>query len=225
MQFIKPHEISGKILTLIEEAREELIIVSPYVKIREWNKMIKALQKAVQKGVNVIFIARLNCKQDLSILDDLDIKPILIMDLHAKVYINESSAVVTSHNLYYYSDTNSIELGHFTEDVKEIKELKKFVDVYLLDKPVNTVKFSERKKYELKEDFEFLKQWEVEKLKDFFEDKYPNKKITSTSSYIFSDDILGFCDLMISGSFTIKFWKNNTDDSIIESVNRQQKVY
>lgn len=45
MNYINPHEISGKILTLIEEAQEELIIVSPYVKIREWYKVKKPYKK------------------------------------------------------------------------------------------------------------------------------------------------------------------------------------
>lgn len=34
MIFIPPMEISGKIMTLIEEAEKELIIVSPYVEFK-----------------------------------------------------------------------------------------------------------------------------------------------------------------------------------------------
>lgn len=136
MNYINPHEISGKILTLIEEAENELIIVSPYIKVKSWVRMMRALQKAIRNEVKITFIIRKNAEQkELSVIEDLGITPILIDDLHAKLYINDKSAVVTSHNLYHYSETNSIELGHYTEDVKEIKELKKFVDIYLLDKP------------------------------------------------------------------------------------------
>ena len=36
MNYIEPLEISSKIMTLIDEAEEELIIVSPYVDIKDW---------------------------------------------------------------------------------------------------------------------------------------------------------------------------------------------
>ena len=34
MKFIPPLEISSKIMTLIEEANQELVLVSPYVNIK-----------------------------------------------------------------------------------------------------------------------------------------------------------------------------------------------
>lgn len=220
MNFINPHEISGKILTLIEEAQEELIIVSPYVKIKEWYKLKKALQKAVKNDVKITFVARENCNQDLSDVFELGIEPILKTDLHAKLYINENTAIVTSHNLYHYSEANSLEIGHFTNEEKEIKELIKFVDVNLLEKPENSLKFVEKKKNVMQDDFVFIKEWEVEKLHEFFQDKYPRKNIVGTSSYIYNEDILGFCDLMISGKYIIKLWRNSFDESIIDKIEK-----
>ena len=46
-------EIASKIMTLIVEAEKELILVSPYVKINDWDKMKKSLLKAVNKGVAI----------------------------------------------------------------------------------------------------------------------------------------------------------------------------
>lgn len=39
MELIQPAEISGKIMTLIDQAKEELIIVSPYNKFTYWKKL------------------------------------------------------------------------------------------------------------------------------------------------------------------------------------------
>ena len=39
MKLIKPSQISGEIMTLIEEADKKLIIVSPYCKFSDWKKL------------------------------------------------------------------------------------------------------------------------------------------------------------------------------------------
>ena len=62
MKFIPPLEIASKIMTLITEADKELILVSPYVKINEWEKrMIFSSRK-----VNELY--QRYCRQVLKIL-------------------------------------------------------------------------------------------------------------------------------------------------------------
>ena len=133
MKFIAPLEIASKIMTLIVEAEKELILVSPYVKINDWDKMKKSLLKAVNKGVNITFIARQNTNDDLSPLNSLNIKVLLIKDLHAKVYINDKYAIVSSQNITHYSDINSIDIGYQTENEEERAELINFVNNYISD--------------------------------------------------------------------------------------------
>ncbi|MDV4042952.1 hypothetical protein CMT37_08945 [Elizabethkingia anophelis] len=66
-------------MTLIDEAEKELIIVTPYVNIAEWEKMKKCLKTAVSKKVNISFYCRENADQDLAPLRKLGIEPILII--------------------------------------------------------------------------------------------------------------------------------------------------
>ena len=40
MKLIKPSEISAKILTLLDESNERVILVSPYMKIPKWDKLL-----------------------------------------------------------------------------------------------------------------------------------------------------------------------------------------
>jgi sugar-specific transcriptional regulator TrmB len=56
MKFIPPLEIASQLMTLIQEAESELVLVSPYINIRSWDKMKKCLSKAVERGVNVTFM-------------------------------------------------------------------------------------------------------------------------------------------------------------------------
>lgn len=221
MNYINPHEISGKILTLIEEAENELIIVSPYIKIRSWTRMVRALQKAVRNEVKITFVLRKNAEQKkLFYIEELGIKVILIDDLHAKLYINDSSAIVTSHNLYYYSHINSLEIGHYTDNKKEIQELKGFENMYLLDKPKNPLKFAEKLQFVRSTNNIIIIQEDVEKLKEAFQSTYPRHNIGLRSGYIFSNDVVKHCDLMISQTFTLKFRRTNFDDSLVEKVEK-----
>ena len=48
---------------------------------------------------------------------------ILINDLHAKLYLNENYGILTSQNIVYYSDINSIDIAHQTENNSEKKSL------------------------------------------------------------------------------------------------------
>ncbi len=44
MKFIKPPELSSKIMTLLDESDTFVILVSPYVKISRWYKLLKKLE-------------------------------------------------------------------------------------------------------------------------------------------------------------------------------------
>lgn len=229
MKFIPPLEISSKIMTLIEEAEKELILVSPYVEVSKWDKMKKCLDRAIKRGVNLTFIARKNAKQDLSPLEVLNIKPILINDLHAKVYINEKYGIVTSQNIVNYSDINSIDIAYQTENNKERAELIDFVNKYITTvksieekikpierniKPIggNIVHRIEKQNYDDKKQF---KDYEVEKVYKSFVKNFQNSYFKRTATYVFCDDLLPFADVMIDTRYLIKISKNRTDCELI----------
>lgn len=125
MKLIKPAEISAKIMTLIDEAEKELVIVSPYNKIVGWTKLINRIKKAQSQGVEISWYTRKNNvdKSNSEEVQTLGIEPILIDDLHAKVYFNEEYAILTSMNMSKISDEKSIDLGYITENKIEYDEL------------------------------------------------------------------------------------------------------
>lgn len=51
-------EISTRIMTLIDNAKTELILVSPYISIDKWDKFKKCLQRAIVGLVHIKINAR-----------------------------------------------------------------------------------------------------------------------------------------------------------------------
>jgi len=133
MKFINPSEISSKIMTLFDESDEFVILVSPYVKISKWYKLIKKLDRLKTRNIPFEFIIRDDNSNLTSFneLNGLNYKYSCIKDLHSKVYLNEKYAIVTSMNLLLSSEINSIELGYKTDTKEEHEELLKFYRRYL----------------------------------------------------------------------------------------------
>lgn len=125
MKLIKPAEISAKIMTLIDEAEKELIIVSPYNDIADWTKLTNRIKKAQANGVLISWYSRKNNvdRKNSDEVRSVGIEPILIYDLHAKIYFNEETAIFTSMNMSQVSDNKSIDLGYITENKTEYDEL------------------------------------------------------------------------------------------------------
>jgi hypothetical protein len=133
MKLIKPDEITGKILSLLEESKEHVLIVSPYVNISKWYKLTKKLHSIRERGVHLEFIIRddeTNIKS-FEELERLNIRFRAIPNLHCKLYLNERTAIFTSMNLLLSSEINSLELGYETETNDEYNELLNFANNYL----------------------------------------------------------------------------------------------
>ena len=143
MKLIKPAEISAKIMTLIDDAERELIIVSPYNNITGWEKLIRRINKTKERGVSILWYSRKNNVQENNakeVIVNLGIHPVLIEDLHAKIYMNERSAIVTSMNMSKISDDKSIDLGYVTETKEEYDEVYEVYIKYInhREKPIET---------------------------------------------------------------------------------------
>jgi hypothetical protein len=131
MQLIKPSEVSGKIMTLIEESENRLILISPYVRISKWYKLKNKIIEAQNRKVPIEFYIRKDKDNDKKEVLSLGIIPIEIQNLHCKIYINDKIAIVTSLNLLLNSEINSLEIGYITENIKEYKEIIDFYSMYI----------------------------------------------------------------------------------------------
>lgn len=111
VEFITTEHITAELQRLITECRESLCFVSPYLQLNE--RIISSLAKPPAPR-KLTFICRLKDIKpaELQIIGQLPNTEVRSQkNLHAKCYINEATAIITSMNLYEYSQVNNDEMG------------------------------------------------------------------------------------------------------------------
>jgi len=227
MKIIPYLEISSKIITLIDSAEKELFIVSPYVNIDRWEKLKDCLIRAKNKNVKIWFYVRKNTDHGykLRFLNDIGINPIFIENLHAKLYVNEKYGIVTSQNLYEYSDIKSIDIGYQTENTKERAELIDFIDKAVRRDEIRRDEVRKVNRIDINEiigpDYYKNKNNSLSKpvlkiLYERFKDKYSNVKFYKKSDYLFSKNLFPFfIEVELDCRYRLFFRK---DDTIFEEL-------
>jgi hypothetical protein len=133
MKLIKPSEISARILTLLDESDERVIIVSPYMKVSKWYKFANRVNKLKTRGILTEIYVRDDPDNTATYrdLDQLALQYKKIPHLHSKFYLNERYGIVTSMNLLLSSEISSLEIGYITETRTEYNELLHFYHRYI----------------------------------------------------------------------------------------------
>jgi len=131
--------IFGQIEKLIENSKEFLYLVSPYIEFEikdrdSYNKFKKAINLAIRKNVKVNFISRLpdssfkgDPKEILKSFTDKGCNLYLVPNLHSKIYCNESKALITSMNMYLHSVINNEEIGVKINKKHELKDYENVI--------------------------------------------------------------------------------------------------
>ncbi len=103
---------SAQIEEIIKNAKKELILISPYVKIdRHTKEELFARKDEIE--IHLIYGKKKELdKKEREWLESVaSIRMSFHKDLHAKCYLNESQALLTSMNLHDFSQKNNIEMG------------------------------------------------------------------------------------------------------------------
>lgn len=122
-KFLTGNELNSELEKLFEKAEDQIILISPYIKLHDrYISTLKAkkenhkLQIVIVFGKNEEDISRSMKKEDFNFFKEFpNIEIRYEKRLHAKYYANESSAILTSMNLYSYSQDNNIEAGVMTK--------------------------------------------------------------------------------------------------------------
>jgi hypothetical protein len=140
VKLIKPSEISARILTLLDESDERVIIVSPYMKISKWYKFVNKVNELKTRRILTEIYVRDDPDNTATYrdLDQLALQYKKIPHLHSKLYLNERYGIVTSMNLLLSSEINSLEIGYATETWTEYNDLLGFYHRYIhIGEPVH----------------------------------------------------------------------------------------
>jgi hypothetical protein len=198
-------------------------LVSPYISIDNWAKFKKCLQRAVDRGVNITIYARENADQNLDLIRSFKLNLILIKDLHAKIYLNDSYAIASSQNLIQYSDDNSIDFGYSTETEKERQQLIGFISQYLIvSKPFKKevreqIKSIEKKEVAINTTPEVIKEFDMQKIYDTFCNRHNQVRINNDSTYVYCTKLFPFGDVMFREGLEIRFnFQHKGSDAIVK---------
>ena len=97
---------------LIKGANERLIIISPYLKLNNKIKELLEDKNRMKIDIRIIYGKSELQPAEIKWLRSLDfVRTSFCKNLHAKCYMNESMCIITSLNLYEFSQVNNNEMG------------------------------------------------------------------------------------------------------------------
>lgn len=131
-EFLTTNKTSSSIEDIIMDAKSKIVLVSPYLQISK--TFYERLKDASNKNVSIKIIygkdeLKPNEKNSLAELKNVEL--FYFQNLHAKCYLNESKMVITSMNMYEFSEKTNREMGVLIDRI---------VDKDLYEKAVNEVK-------------------------------------------------------------------------------------
>lgn len=212
MKYLDCSSVSKELMMLIEEAKQELTFVSYSLQISDEikEKLFKKYRENPNLDITIIYgNTKLN-DNDTSWISKIPTMSVYQKkNLHAKCYVSENKVIVSSMNLYEYSQTHNFEMGILfskEENEEEWKRLKE--DVFFL-KCTSNLRYGKPKSYQLEQN-EFSLQEQL--LKSLIDNYYQNNIILRLQRNVLSNSII------------TKIIKSKTRDEIKEILCQENKI-
>lgn len=129
-KFLKGNQLNAELEKLFDEAQKFIVIISPYIKLHP--RFIDSIKSKIDDdnfefiivfGKNEDDLTKSLNQQDFEFLKAFpNIQIRHESRLHAKYYSNETTAILSSMNLYDFSQNNNIEFGILTKTGKLISD-------------------------------------------------------------------------------------------------------
>ncbi|HAS8399144.1 TPA: DNA repair protein [Vibrio vulnificus] len=101
---------------LIKNASERLILISPFLKLNDRIRELLEDKDRLKLDIRIVYGKSELQPDEINWLKGLSfVRTSFCKNLHAKCYINESSCIITSLNLYEFSQVNNNEMGIFID--------------------------------------------------------------------------------------------------------------
>jgi hypothetical protein len=126
MAILNPLENISGIISLIENAKKFVVIVSPYSNLTGWDKLKKVINDASGKNIDVSYYVREG--EGSKGIEDLYTKIYEVPMLHAKMFFSENEAIISSFHLMNNSDIN---WAFKLKNQEEYKGLISFFELYI----------------------------------------------------------------------------------------------
>jgi len=133
-EFLDTQGVSYYLKRLINNSTDKLYLISPYLQLN--NQLKLALEDRHKFSIDIIIIygkvSDINPNDSGWLQSMPGIKLLFHKDLHAKCYFNEKEAIITSMNLYMFSQQNNVEMGIYISrenDEELYKQVAAEVDI------------------------------------------------------------------------------------------------
>jgi hypothetical protein len=113
-KFLNTSATNYYIEELIKNAKDRLILISPFLKLNDRIKELLEDKDRLKIDVRIVYGKSELQPKEINWLNELSfIRTSFCKNLHAKCYMNEEGAIITSLNLYEFSQVNNNEMGVF----------------------------------------------------------------------------------------------------------------
>lgn len=128
-KFLDTTGVSYHLQQLINRANERLILISPFLKINDRIKQSLEDKNRMKIDIRVVYGKNELQPEENNWLKSMQsIRSSFCKDLHAKCYLNEKEAIITSMNLYEFSQVNNNEMGIYIEKEKDPELYKDIIE-------------------------------------------------------------------------------------------------
>lgn len=111
-KFLNTTGVSYHLEELIKGTKERLILISPYLQFSERIKEHINNLNIQKRDIRIIYREnKLQLEENNWLEKQIGVRTSICKNLHAKCYLNESEAIITSMNLYEFSQQNNNEMG------------------------------------------------------------------------------------------------------------------
>ncbi|EJI6684965.1 phospholipase D family protein [Vibrio sp. D415a] len=101
---------------LIKNASERLILISPFLKLNDRIRELLEDKDRLKIDIRIVYGKSELQPDEINWLKGLSfVRTSFCKNLHAKCYMNESACIITSLNLYEFSQVNNNEMGIFID--------------------------------------------------------------------------------------------------------------
>ncbi len=121
-QFLNTSGTNYHLEELIKNASERLILITPYLQINDRIKELLIYKNSQAVDIHIIYGKNKQQLSKIIWLKDLkNIKTSFCNNLHAKCYFNETECIISSMNLYTFSQVNNNEMSIWFSKISDEK--------------------------------------------------------------------------------------------------------
>jgi hypothetical protein len=127
-KFLSTSGITFHLEGLIKGAKEKLILISPYLKVNERIRQLLEDKDRDKIDIRVVYGKNeLQPEENNWLKSKASVRSSFCKNLHAKCFMSESQALITSMNLYEFSQVNNEEMGVL---VSKAEDAAMYAEVY-----------------------------------------------------------------------------------------------